>query len=181
MIKTDISRLILFQTLIEVSCDLMELQRLNFSNLTDLQHAKLFSGNMKSVCSLHRFATMTWQTSWSSLVGVMICCLFDTKPSPEPPLTYCLLDPQEPFVIKFHSIFKYLQSWKSIWKCRKSATILYRPKCVTRSHYESSTSRPRKSLLAFREDRFEGVTGKRPEMSLLTGCYKAAIKLHGQH
>ena len=39
---------------------------------------------------------------------------------------------------------------------------------------------PRKSPLAFRVDRFERVTGKRPEMSLFTGCYKAPIKLHGQ-
>ena len=159
----------------------MELQRLNFSNMTDLQHATLFLGNMKSVCSLHQIATMIWQRSWSSLVYVTICCLFDTKPSAEPLLTYCQLDPNKSFVIKFYSIFKYLQSWKSIWKCHKSVTISFRPKCVNRSHYESSTSLPRKSPLAFRVDMFKRVTGKRPEMSLLTGCYTAAIKLHGQH
>ena len=51
-----------------------------------------------------------------SLVQVMACRLFGTKPLPKPMLTYCQLDPQEQTSFKFQSVFKHFHSGKSIWK-----------------------------------------------------------------
>ena len=54
----------------------------------------------------------------STLVQVMACRLFSTKPLPEPMLAFCLLDPYEQTSVKFESKYKNFLSWKCIWKCR---------------------------------------------------------------
>ena len=41
------------------------------------------------------FAMPHSSVNWASLVHVMACCLFGTKPLPELMLTHCQLDPQE--------------------------------------------------------------------------------------
>ena len=61
-------------------------------------------------------ATYMLQWIWSALVQVMACRLFDTKPLPEPILTFCQLDAQEQTSVKFESKCKTFHSWKFVWK-----------------------------------------------------------------
>ena len=58
------------------------------------------------------------QWTRSSLVQVMACCLFGTKPLPETMLTYCQLDSWEHISVKFESEFYHFHSRKCSWKCR---------------------------------------------------------------
>ena len=55
-----------------------------------------------------------------SLVQIMACCLFGTKPLFEPMLVYCPLetiDTKKQISMKFHLTFKSFLSWKCIRKC----------------------------------------------------------------
>ena len=61
-------------------------------------------------------AYIRWWTV-SSLVQIMACRLFGTKPLPEPMLTYCQLDSWEQISVKFESEFCHFHSRKFIWKC----------------------------------------------------------------
>ena len=58
------------------------------------------------------------QWNGSALVQVMACCLFGTKPLPEPMLTYCQLDCWEQISVKLESKFYHFHSRKCIWNCR---------------------------------------------------------------
>ena len=52
------------------------------------------------------------QWSGSTLVQVMVCCLFSAKPLPEPMLSYCQLHPWERTSVKFESKYKTFHSRK---------------------------------------------------------------------
>ena len=52
-----------------------------------------------------------------TLVQIMACRLFSTKPISEPMLAYCQLDPWEQSSVKFLSKFKYFHSRKCVWEC----------------------------------------------------------------
>ena len=54
----------------------------------------------------------------SSLVQVMACRLFGTKPLAEPMLACSQLDSWEQLSVKFKSEFYHFHSRKFIWKCR---------------------------------------------------------------
>ena len=58
------------------------------------------------------------QWTGSSLVQVMACCLFGTKPLPKPMLAYCQLDSWEHISVKFELEFYHFHSRKCNWKCR---------------------------------------------------------------
>ena len=58
------------------------------------------------------------QWTESSLVQVMACRLFGTKPLPEPMLAYCQLDSWEQISVKFELALYHSHSRKCIWKCR---------------------------------------------------------------
>ena len=67
----------------------------------------------------------------SSLVQIMACHLFGTKPLSQPILYYCQLDPKEQTSVKLHSKFRHFHSRKCIWKCRLGNVFLFsRPQCV---------------------------------------------------
>ena len=51
-----------------------------------------------------------------TLVQIMTCCLFSTKPLSGPMLYYCQLDRWEQTSIKLYSKFKHFHSRKCIWK-----------------------------------------------------------------
>ena len=55
----------------------------------------------------------------STLVQVMACRLFGTKPLPEPMQTLCQLDPQEQTSVKFESKCKIFHWWYCIWNGRQ--------------------------------------------------------------
>ena len=57
------------------------------------------------------------QLTGSSLVQVMACCLFGTKPLPEPMLAYCKLDSWEQIPVKLEWKHYHFHSRKCIWKC----------------------------------------------------------------
>ena len=52
----------------------------------------------------------------STLVQIMACCLFGTKPLSKPMLGYCQLDHLEQNSVKFYSKYKTFHSRKYIWK-----------------------------------------------------------------
>ena len=52
-----------------------------------------------------------------SLVQIMACHLFSTKPLSEPMLHYCQLGPQEQTSVKLYWKFKHFRSKNCIWKC----------------------------------------------------------------
>ena len=58
------------------------------------------------------------QWTGPSLVQVMACCLFGTKPLPEPMLAYCQLDSWERISVTFESEFYHFHSRICIWKSR---------------------------------------------------------------
>ena len=62
-------------------------------------------------------ATYMRQWTGSALVQVMACCLFGTKPLPEPMLVYCQLYSWEQISVKFKSEFYHFHSRKCIWNC----------------------------------------------------------------
>ena len=62
-------------------------------------------------------ATYMRQWTGSTLVQVIACCLFGTKPLPEPMLSYCQLYLYKQTSVKFESIYKTYNSWKCTWKC----------------------------------------------------------------
>ena len=53
-----------------------------------------------------------------TLFQIMACHLFGTKPSSEPKLQYCQLDPKEHISAKFYLKFKCFHSRKCTWTCR---------------------------------------------------------------
>ena len=55
--------------------------------------------------------------SRQSLVQIMVCLVFDTKPLSEPMLYYCQLDPGEQISVKLYSKFEHFHSRKCVWKC----------------------------------------------------------------
>ena len=61
-------------------------------------------------------ATYMGKRTRSSLVQVMVCCLFSAKPLPEPMLRYCQLDSWEQVSVKFEQEFYHFHSRKCIWK-----------------------------------------------------------------
>ena len=58
------------------------------------------------------------QWTGSSLVQVMACRLFGTKPLSQPMLVYCQLDSWEQTSVKFKSELYHFRSRKCIWNCR---------------------------------------------------------------
>ena len=62
-------------------------------------------------------ASYMHQWTGSSLVQVMACRLFGTKPLPEPMLAYGQLNTWKQISVKFESEFCHLHSRKWIWKC----------------------------------------------------------------
>ena len=56
------------------------------------------------------------QWTGSSLVQLMACRLFGTKPLPEPVLFYCQLESWQQVSVKFESKFYHFHSRKCIWK-----------------------------------------------------------------
>ena len=56
------------------------------------------------------------ETGWCLYAS--LCRLFSTKPSSEPMLTYCQLDPKEDISMKFYLQFKSFQSRKFLWEYR---------------------------------------------------------------
>ena len=78
--------------------------------------------------------TYTHMRYWtmSSLVQVMICCLFVAKPWSEPMLVCCQLEPWEPISMKFKSILNTFHTRNTIeYVVYKIVAILSRPQCVT--------------------------------------------------
>ena len=65
-------------------------------------------------------SSATYMRQWtrSTLVQVMVCCLFGAKPLPEPMLAYCQLDSWEQTSVKFELIFYHFRSIKCFWNCR---------------------------------------------------------------
>ena len=65
--------------------------------------------------------TIRHWTSWSTLVQVMVCHLFGTKPLPEPMPTYYQLDPRNYFQCKLNwNKIVFIQEnprWNLFWKC----------------------------------------------------------------
>ena len=57
------------------------------------------------------------QWTGSALIQVMACCLYGTKPLPEPMLPFCQLDSWEKISVKFESRFYHFRSRKCTWKC----------------------------------------------------------------
>ena len=75
-------------------------------------------------------AYMRWQPR-PSLVQVMACCLFGTKPLSEPMLAHCQLDHLERTSVKFYqnsNIFIQEYAFENV-VC-KNADILFWPQCV---------------------------------------------------
>ena len=70
-------------------------------------------------------ATYMRQSTGSSLVQVMACCLFSTKPLPEPILAYCLLDSWEQI-----SMNSELEFYHSKMLSAKMAAIVFRGRWV---------------------------------------------------
>ena len=68
------------------------------------------------------------QCNIPTLVQIMACRLFGTKPLSEPMLTYCQLGPEEHISVKFHLKFKSFHSRKTTWKCLSSAK--WEPFCL---------------------------------------------------
>ena len=67
----------------------------------------------------------------SALVQVMACRLSGAKPSSEPMLNYCQLDPWEQTPVIFISKYKSFHSWKCVWNCclRNGGPFLSRGTC----------------------------------------------------
>ena len=84
------------------------------------------------------------QWTGSSLVQVMACCLFGTKPLPETMLPVCQLNPWEQISMKFLSEFYHFHSRKCIWKC---CLPQWRPLCSggdeLSSKYRKTSSKSR--------------------------------------
>ena len=67
----------------------------------------------------------------TTLLQIMACRLFGTKPLSEAKLPYCQPDPKEHISVKFYSRFKSFHSRKCTWKCRlPNVGISSRPHCV---------------------------------------------------
>ena len=60
-------------------------------------------------------ATYMRQWTGSSLLQVMVCCLFGAKPLPEPMLAYCQFDSLECISVEFEWEFYHFHSRKCIW------------------------------------------------------------------
>ena len=68
------------------------------------------------VNSLWRSDAIWWQRSGSTLAQVMACCVTDTKPLPEPMLTYHQWSPVTFILGQFQKRCLNHQSLKSVWK-----------------------------------------------------------------
>ena len=69
----------------------------------------------------------------SSLIHVMACHLFGTKPLPEPMMAYRQLDLWEQYSVNFLSKLNYFHWQNCIWKCRlqrRGGGILSLPQCI---------------------------------------------------
>ena len=66
-----------------------------------------------------------------TLVQIMACRLFDTRPLPEPMLQYCQSGPRKHISLNCFFKFKSFYSRKCTWKCRLwSSSHFVRPQCV---------------------------------------------------
>ena len=79
------------------------------------------------------------QWTGSSLVQVIVCCLFGAKPIPEPMLDYCQLDSWEQISLKMESEFYHFHSIKYIWKC---CLPKWHPSCPGGDKVQKKHSRP---------------------------------------
>ena len=80
-------------------------------------------------------ATYMRQWTGSSLVQVIACRLFGTKPLPEPMRNDCQLDSWEQISVKFESDFYRFHSRKCNWQCRLPK---WRPFCPEGDELKSS-------------------------------------------
>ena len=89
-----------------------------YMNLTNSNENVLCS----SVIYIHRVPIVAIWRFWtlSTLVQFMACCLFSTKPSPEPLMRYCQFDSrqQSQCPVIFESKYNNTPSRKCILKCR---------------------------------------------------------------
>ena len=66
-------------------------------------------------------SSVAYRHQWTGpvLLRIMACCLFGTKPLPQPTLTNCQLEPYEQTSVKFKSKYKTFHSQKLIWNLKK--------------------------------------------------------------